>query len=128
MGLCGACLLATFAWGLAWATYCALGAPDIFLGGVSIERLLRPPPLASSAAAGHRVLPALLPLAGLLRFLASTVALRERLAALDLTGGRDIGHDLGPWSAILWAAALASPGTAHPFVHPPVAPGAAGSR
>src|SRR2546430_4502469 len=87
MGLCGACLLATFAWGLAWATYCALGAPDIFLGGGSIERLFRPPPPASSAAAGHRVLPALLPLSGLFSFLASTVALRERLRAPDVTGG-----------------------------------------
>jgi len=116
MGLCGACLVATFVWGLGWAIYCALGAPDIFLGGVSIERLLRPPPLASSAAAGRRVLPALLPLAGLLSFLASTVALRERLGALDVTGGGEIGHDLGLWSAILGAAALASLWPADPWL------------
>jgi hypothetical protein len=108
MALCGAGFVVTFAWGLGWAIYCALGAPDIFLGGVSIERLMRPPPLASSAAAGDRVLPALLPTAGLLSFLASTVALRERLGALDVTGGGEIGHDLGLWSAILGAAALAS--------------------
>ena len=127
MGLCGACLVAAFVWGLGWAIYCALGAPDIFLGGVSIERLLRPPPLASSAAAGRRVLPALLPLAGLLSFLASTVALRERLGALDVTGGGEIGHDLGLWSAILGAAALASLWPADPWLLTLWALGIAGS-
>lgn len=127
MGLCGACLVAAFVWGLGWAIYCALGAPDIFLGGVSIERLLRPPPLASSAAAGRRVLPALMPLAGLLSFLASTVALRERLGALDVTGGGEIGHDLGLWSAILGAAALASLWPADPWLLTLWALGIAGS-
>jgi len=116
VALCGTGLVAVFAWGLAWAIYCALGAPDIFLGGVSIERLMRPPSLPRGAGSGGRILAALLPLAGLVSFLASSVALRERLGALDVTGGGEIGHDLGLWSAILGAAALASLWPADPWL------------
>ena len=36
------------------------------------------------------------------------MALRERIGALDVTGGGEIGHDLGLWSAIIGAAAVAS--------------------
>src|SRR5262249_50352312 len=39
----GAALILVFGWGVIWAVYCALGAPDLFLGGVAIERLARPP-------------------------------------------------------------------------------------
>lgn len=107
----GAGLLAVFVWGLGWAVYCALGAPDVFLGGVAVERLVRPPVLSSWAAgagAAGRLVPALLPVAGLASFFASSVALRERIGGLDVTGGGEIGHDLGLWSAIIAAAAVAS--------------------
>ena len=117
----GAGLLAVFAWGIAWAIYCALGAPDIFLGGVAVERLVRPPSLAWAAGAGAwtagtgwwpegagHFVQTLLPAAGLTSFFASTVALRERIGGLDVTGGGEIGHDLGLWSAIIGAAAVAS--------------------
>ena len=117
MAAVGAGLLAVFVWGLGWAVYCALGAPDIFLGGVALERLVRPPSLSWAAgvgaagagpwAAGRFVL-ALLPAAGLASFFASSVALRERIGGLDVTGGGEIGHDLGLWSAIVAAAAVAS--------------------
>jgi hypothetical protein len=46
MGAVGAVLFAVFVWGIGWAVYCALGAPDIFLGGVALERLVRPPSLS----------------------------------------------------------------------------------
>jgi len=110
MAVTGAALVAVFAWGVIWAVYCALGAPDLFLGGVAIERLAQPPSLGWAAgtwAAGVFVL-ALLPAASLASFLASSVALRERIGALDLTGGGEIGHDFGLWSAIIGGAALAS--------------------
>jgi hypothetical protein len=119
MAAVGAGLLAVFVWGLGWAVYCALGAPDIFLGGVAVERLVRPPSLAWAAGAlpsvagagpwaAGQVVSALLPVAGLASFFASSVALRERIGGLDLTGGGEIGHDLGLWSAIVAAAAVAS--------------------
>jgi len=116
----GAGLVAVFAWGIGWAVYCALGAPDLFLGGVALERLVRPPSLsvwgASPEAAGAvawgvsagPVVLALLPAAGLASFFASSVAFRERIGGLDVTGGGEIGHDLGLWSAIIGAAAIAS--------------------
>ena len=121
----GAGLLAVFVWGIGWAVYCALSAPDIFLGGVALERLVRPPSLSWAAgvgaagagpwAAGRLVL-ALLPVAGLASFFASSVALREQIGGLDVTGGGEIGHDLGLWSAIIGAAAVASLWPTEPWV------------
>jgi len=108
MAAVGSGLLAAFAWGIGWAVYCALGSPDIFLGGVALERLVRPPSLLSWTAGGGRVVLALVPVAGLASFFASSVALRERIGGLDVTGGGEIGHDLGLWSAIIGAAAMAS--------------------
>lgn len=107
MAVTGAALIVVFVWGVVWAVYCALGAPDLFLGGVAVERLVRPTSLGPGTGAGTLV-SALLPLAALGSFLASSVALRARIGALDVTGGGEIGHDLGLWSAILGGAALAS--------------------
>jgi hypothetical protein len=125
----GSGLLAVFLWGIGWAVYCALGAPDIFLGGVTLERLVRPPSLIGAAGAGGagRVVLALLPVAGLASFLASSVALRERIGGLDVTGGEEIGHDLGLWSAIIGAAAVASLWPTEPWVLVLVALGLAAS-
>jgi hypothetical protein len=82
------------------------------LGGVALERLVRPPSLRWAAGAGPwaagRLVLALLPAAGLASFFASSIALRERIGGLDVTGGGEIGHDLGLWSAIVAAAAVAS--------------------
>ncbi len=120
----GAGLLAVFVWGIGWAVYCALGAPDVFLGGIALERLMGPPSL--TVAAGRFVLP-LVPLAGLASFFASSVSLRERIGGLDVTGGGEIGHDLGLWSAIIGAAALASFWPAEPWVLVLIALGIAAS-
>lgn len=114
MAWAGAGLVAVFTWGVLWAVYVALGAPDTFLGGAAVERLVRPPILSGAAGAGPwargfgRVVLMLVPAAGLASFLASSMALRERIGGLDVTGGGEIGHDLGLWSAILGGAALAS--------------------
>jgi len=105
MAAVGSALVVVFFWGLCWAVYCALGAPDILLGGVALERLVRPTSLP--AASGPFAL-MLVPAAGLASFWASSVSLRERIGSLDVTGGGEIGHDLGLWSAIIGAAALAS--------------------
>jgi hypothetical protein len=113
MAAVGAVLLAVFFWGLGWAVYCALGAPDIFLGGIALERLVRPPSLP--AASGLFAL-LLMPAAGLASFFASSVSLRERIGSLDVTGGGEIGHDLGLWSAIIGSAALASFWPTEPWV------------
>jgi hypothetical protein len=107
MAVTGAALIGVFAWGVAWAVYCALGAPDLFLGGVAVERLAWPPTLKGGPGV-RGVVSALLPLAALASFLASSTALRARIGALDVTGDGEIGHDLGLWSAILGGAALAS--------------------
>lgn len=133
MAAVGVGLLAVFAWGIAWAVYCALGAPDIFLGGVAVERLVRPPSLlralgaGSSATGAGRLLLALLPVAGLASFFASSVVLRERIGGLDVTGGGEIGHDLGLWSAVLGATGLASLWPAEPWALVLIALGLAAS-
>ncbi len=122
MAAVGAGLYAVFVWGIGWAVYCALDAPDIFLGGVALERLVRPPSLTGAAGAGiwavgaERFVVALVPAAGLASFFASSVALRERIGGLDVTGGGEIGHDLGLWSAIIGAAAAASLWPTEPWV------------
>jgi hypothetical protein len=125
----GAGLMAAFLWGVGWAVYCALGAPDIFLGGVTLERLVRPPSLVGAAGAGAwgRLVLALVPAAGLASFFASSVALRERIGGLDVTGGGEIGHDLGLWSAIIGAAAVASLWPTEPWVLVLIALGLAAS-
>jgi hypothetical protein len=107
MAVTGAALIGVFAWGVVWAVYCALGSPDLFLGGVAIERLAWPPTLKGGPGVGG-VVSALLPLAALASFLASSMVLRARIGALDVTGDGEIGHDLGLWSAIVGGAALAS--------------------
>jgi hypothetical protein len=112
MAAVGGGLFAVLAWGIGWAVYSALGSPDLFLGGVAVERLVRPPSLTLTtgtlAADARRGVLLLVPVAGLTSFFASSVALRERIGGLDVTGGGEIGHDLGLWSGIIGAAALAS--------------------
>jgi hypothetical protein len=138
MAAVGAGLLGVFVWGIGWAVYCALSAPDIFLGGVALERLVRPPSLLWAAGAGSwaagvgaadagRFVSALVPAAGLASFFASSVALRERIGGLDVTGGGEIGHDLGLWSAIIGAAAVASLWPTEPWVLVLIALGLAAS-
>jgi hypothetical protein len=108
VALVGGGLVVGFVWAQTWAVYSVLGAPDLFLGGVTAERLLEPPGVAVIGAAWRRLLQAALLVAGLASFLASSVALRERLGALDRTGGGEIGHDLGLWAGVFGVAGVAS--------------------
>ena len=104
VGLAAGGLLLAFVWAQAWAVYALIQAPDLFLGGITLERLLELPPHALFAEPWRRTLQTLLLAAGLAAFLASSLALRERLGALDATGGGEIGHDPG-----LWAGSSAGP-------------------
>jgi len=101
-------LLVAFAWAQAWAIYSMLQAPDLLLGGVTPERLIELPGPALFADPWRRALQTSLLLAGFAAFLASSVALRERLGALDPTGGGEIGRDPGLWAGLFGGAALAS--------------------
>ena len=103
----GGALLAVFLWAQGWVVYAVLGAPDLFLGGVTAERLTDLRALAHGAPSWRRALEALLLAGGVASFLASSVALRERLGAMDRGGGGEIGHDLGLWAAVLGSVGLA---------------------
>jgi hypothetical protein len=108
VGFVASGLLVALVWAEAWAVYSMLNAPDILLGGITLERLLELPAPALFAEPWRRTLQALLLVAGLAAFLASSVALRERLGALDPTGGGEIGRDPGLWAGLFGGAALAS--------------------
>ncbi|HWN16390.1 MAG TPA: hypothetical protein VNU02_21160, partial [Candidatus Dormibacteraeota bacterium] len=119
-------LLVAFAWAQAWAVYAVLQSPDVFLGGVTLERLLELPGAALFAEPWRRTLQAFLLVAGLAAFLASSVALRERLGALDPTGGGEIGSDPGLWAGLFGGAALASLWPVDPWALTLLALGGAG--
>ncbi len=55
------------------------------------------------------------------------MALRERLGALDRTGGGEIGHDLGLWGGVFGVAAVASLWPVDPWALTLLALGAAAS-
>jgi hypothetical protein len=120
-------LLVALGWAQAWAIYSILQAPDLFLGGVTLERLLELPAPTVFAEPWRRALQACLLAGGLAAFLASTVALRERLGALDPTGGGEIGRDPGLWAGLFGGAALASLWPVDPWLLTLLALGAAGS-
>ncbi len=92
----------------AWAVYAALAAPEIFLGGVTAERLLDVPGLVLANRTTAVRLQVALVIAVGAGFLASSIALRARLSAVDATGGGEIGHDLGLWSMVFVGTAVAS--------------------
>jgi len=103
--LAGGGLVALF-WSQAWAIYSILTSPDLFLGGLTAERLLAfPAPVPESIRSASQ---SCLLLAGFAGFLASSVALRERIAALDRTGDGAIGRDLGVWAGVFAIAGLAA--------------------
>ncbi|HEV8441249.1 MAG TPA: hypothetical protein VGT40_24435 [Methylomirabilota bacterium] len=107
VAVAGGGLLVALLWAQGWALYSLLGAPDLFLGGVTPERLLAMPSLGGDHPA-RSALQASLLAGALASFLASSIALRERLGALDRTGSGEIGYDLGLWAGVFAIAALAS--------------------
>ena len=126
VGLVAGGLLLAFVWAQAWAVYALIQAPDLFLGGLTLERLLELPPHALFAEPWRRTLQMLLLAAGLAAFLASSLALRERLGALDATGGGEIGHDPGLWAGLFGGAAVASLWPVDPWALSLLARGGAG--
>ncbi|MGH7415491.1 MAG: hypothetical protein ACREKJ_14945 [Candidatus Rokuibacteriota bacterium] len=108
VGFVAAGLLLAFVWAQAWAIYAMIQAPDLLLGGITLGRLLELPAHALFAEPWRLMLQTALLVAGLAAFLASSLALRERLGALDSTGGGEIGHDPGLWAGLFGGAALAS--------------------
>src|SRR5713101_5731521 len=126
VGFAAGGLLLAFVWAQAWAVYAMIQAPDLFLGGIKLERLLELPAHALFAEPWRRALQALLLAAGLAAFLASSLALRERLGALDSTGGGEIGHDPGLWAGLFGGAALASLWPVDPWALSLLALGGAG--
>lgn len=99
--LLGLFLLVAVAWSQCWAIYAAAYAPELFLGGVTPEKLLELPALLLR---GGRWL-AGIALVGLLAwFLASAVALRRVLAELE----SDLLPDLPVWGGLVGVAGLAS--------------------
>jgi hypothetical protein len=119
-------LVLAFVWAQTWAIYGMIQAPDLFLGGITLERLLDLPAHALFAEPWRRGLQVLLLGAGLAAFLASSLALRERLGALDSTGGGEIGHDPGLWAGLFGGAALASLWPVDPWALSLLALGGAG--
>ncbi len=100
-------LLVAFLWAQCWAIYSILAGSEVFLGGVTPERLLTMPPLGGDDPARPALQVSLLA-GGFVSFVASSIALRERLGALDRTGSGEIGYDLGLWAGVFAIAALAS--------------------
>lgn len=100
--LAGLGYLLVVIWAEGWATYTLAVAPDLFLGGVTPEKLLELPALVFAGDLRGRVLGAVLLLGGFVAFLASITALRGLLA-----GDRASG-DWRLWGAIVGAAGLAS--------------------
>ena len=121
---CG--LLVALVWAEAWAVYTMLNAPDALLGGITLERLLELPAPTLFAEPWRRTLQGFLLIAALAAFLASSVALRERLGALDPTGGGEIGRDPGLWAGLFGGAALASLWPVDPWTLTLLALGGAG--
>ncbi|MBI4609865.1 MAG: hypothetical protein HY726_12760 [Candidatus Rokubacteria bacterium] len=100
--LAGIGYLLVLAWAQGWATYTLTLAPDLFLGGVTAEKLVELPALAFAGDLWGRGLDGVLLLGGFLALLASVTALRDLLAR----GG--VGGDWGLWGGILAAALLAA--------------------
>ena len=113
----GVGLVAAFALAQGWAIYGVLGAPDVFLGGVIMERLADLQTLSHGPPRWTAGLQMLLLTAGLASFAASSIALRERLAtpAADAGGTRRTSGDRGRWAAVIGLAGLAALWHADPW-------------
>jgi hypothetical protein len=95
IALWGLFLLAAVAWSQCWALYGAAYAPEIFLGGVTPEKLLELPALVLRGQPWGRWLVGVA-LAGLLAgILAAAAALRQTLGHIELAGQPAEGHGRG---------------------------------
>jgi hypothetical protein len=101
-------LFVALAWAQCWALYGALTSPDVFLGGVSADRLAELPARALEGRRAADAVQGLAAVGALAAFVASSVALRARVSAVDPSGGGEVGRDPGLWGAIIALAAAAS--------------------
>lgn len=99
----GAGYVLALAWALGWATYTAVVAPELFLGGITPEKLFELPALALRGSPWGPSLDALVITGAFFALLTSASALRSRLAP----GGLE-GRDLGFWGGMLGLASLGS--------------------
>lgn len=99
----GAGYVLALAWALGWATYTAVVAPELFLGGITPEKLFELPTLALRGSPWGPSLDALVITGAFFALLTSASALRSRLAP----GGLE-GRDLGLWGGMLGLASLGS--------------------
>ena len=119
----GAGLVAAFALAQGWAIYGVLGAPDVFLGGVIMERLADLQTLSRGPLRWTPWRQTLLLIAGLASFAASSIALRVRLATPAADG--DATYGVGPGSL---GGGDRSRGTRRPVACRSVAADRAGTR
>jgi hypothetical protein len=111
----GAGLVAAFALAQGWAIYGVLGAPDVFLGGVIMERLADLQTLSRGPLRWTPWRQTLLLIAGLASFAASSIALRVRLATPAAEGTRPTVSARGHWAAVIGLAGLAGLWHADPW-------------
>ncbi len=100
-------LLAALLWAQGWAIYAALATPDLFLGGITSDRLVDLHLIGHGARWPKEVFVAVFLAAAVASFSASGVALRERLRALAGRGTARVGRDTGLWALMFGAAGLA---------------------
>jgi hypothetical protein len=100
----GVGLVAALGWAQGWAIYQLLAGPDLFLGGVTIERLVDVGALESGRLTGM-AMQALVLIGGTASFLASSIALRSRVALPPAAAGT---RDDAVWAGIVALAGLAA--------------------
>lgn len=101
----GAGTLAALAWAQGWGVYGSLGAPEVFLGGVTPARLVEVPGLLFAHGVAGQRLQAMLMMGLLAGFVAGSGSLRERASGGSRAGPE---RDLALWAAVFAAAAVAS--------------------
>ena len=100
----GVGLIAALGWAQGWAIYQIVAGPDLFLGGVTIERLVDVRAFEAGRLTGM-AMQALVLIGGIASFLASSIALRRRVALPPAAAGT---RDDTVWAGIVAAAGLAA--------------------
>ena len=123
----GSC--SAFVWAQAWAVYALLQAPDLFLGGVTLERLLELPAPALFAEPWRRTL-AGAPARRRARRASSPRASRSASGSARSTppGGGEIGHDPGLWAGLFGGGRAREPLAGRSVGAEPARPGRRGLR
>jgi len=100
----GVGLIGTLGWAQGWAIYQMVTGPDLFLGGVTTERLVDVGALEPGRLTGL-AMQALVLIGGVASVLASSIALRSRVAPPPAAAGT---RDDAVWAGIVAVAGLAA--------------------